>query len=198
MARINDTRTEPPGGWGYVQFETGYSIDGGSLPELVERIIAHRRYRKVGSIDPVEVQIDVERQLCQGLESRFCRGEEGENYEPTIDQTRHITSTKAAALSRTALAFLASDEPPVEKKESERRADICRRCQFNRSASGCACSAFNRVVSALVPKGRHEPGVEMCAACGCTLKAKLLLPLSAIHAGNAGREIKFPKFCWQK
>jgi hypothetical protein len=198
VARLNDTRTEPPGGWRYVQSETGCAIEAGSFPELLEKLAIHRKYKSVGSTDPAEMAVEIENQLCQGLDPRFCRAEEGETYLPTVDQTRSLTSTKATAFSKSVFVFLAGDDPIVSKEVSESRAAICRGCQFNRSAASCACSAFNKLISALVPKKRVEPGVDMCAACGCSLRAKLLLPDAVVQAGNEGRDIRFPSHCWQK
>jgi hypothetical protein len=136
--------------------------------------------------------------LCNGLEPRFCTAEPNEDYRPVEDRTLGLTEEKARALSNTVLSFLAGEDEVVDPVESKRRAAICRGCQFNKQARGCTCSAFHKLVAALVPKKRVEPGLEMCAACGCTLRAKILLPMSAIRAGNEGRNINFPDYCWQK
>jgi hypothetical protein len=196
MPLLNDTRTEPPGGWRYTQFETALRMEGGSLPELTDTVIAHRKYKGLYPQDRDSVQKDIERQLCQMLEPRFCRSEAGEPVDPIIDQTRGLSTDKALALSRTVFEALKQGKF-TGVGESARRADICRRCPFNVSTSGCSCAPFYAAINLLVPKERLEKGVNLCAVCGCSLKAKIILPMEAVTAGNQGQGYKFPSYCWQ-
>lgn len=196
MALLADTRTSPVGGWKYVQPETGLWFYSGSGPEITEKVAEHRRYKGIEPSDHVSVFRDIQRQICSGLAQPACRPEPGENYQPTADIARDLTTDKAIAFSKTVFESIKvlTLEP---KAESERRAAICRSCQFNRPTGTCACSPYWAIVDALVPKKRTEPGLHVCAACGCTLRAKVLLPKEAIRAGNEGRDINFPPHCWQ-
>lgn len=199
MALLVDTLTAPPGGWRYVQPETGCEFNYGSLVETIERVIQHRRYKELTPVDEASVSRDIQRQICSGMEPRFCRAEPGEDYRPTVDLPGTISLKTALAFSAAMFEWVKGGSQLVSKEESERRAAICRGCRFNRHADTCgACAAFYAAVGAVVPKARAEAGLKICGACGCSLQAKVLLPKAAIDASNAGRGIIYPAHCWQR
>ena len=199
MARLIDTRTTPPAGWRYVQPETGCEMTGLSFGDLVETVEKHRRYKETGDASREAIVTDIERQMCTALEPRFCRAEPGEDYRPVVDEPGGLTIAKVTAASLAMMQFLKGGGVVVAKEESERRAAICRGCRFNRNADGCgACNVLYSLVEAIVPHGRREPGLKTCAACGCLLKVKVLMPTVVIEAGNAARAIEYPAHCWQK
>jgi hypothetical protein len=198
MARLTDTRTGPPGGWRYVQPETGAEIIAPSYPALMERVIEHRRYKRIGSVDLTTVTAEVERQICSGVEARFCRAEDGEDYQPTVDVPGGLTISKVTSASAAFIEFLKGGFELVAKAESERRAAICRGCRFNRNADGCgACSFLFKAMELAIPTGRLEPGIKACSVCGCALKAKVLMPRAVIEESNQGRDVRYPSHCWQ-
>lgn len=199
MARLVDIRTGPPGGWRYVQPETGAELFAFSFPELLERVIDHRRYKKVGTLDPNELAAEVERQICSGLEPRFCLAEPGEDFRPIPDHPGGLTVSKVTSASIAFVAFVKGEAAIVEKAESEARAATCRGCRFNRNPDGCgACSALFALLGVAIPKGRAEPGLKACGACGCDLKLKVLMPAAVIEASNKGRGVEYPEHCWQR
>lgn len=199
MAKLNDNRTAPPGGWRYVQPETGAELIASSHPELLERVELHRRYKKVGSLDLAQITADVEKQICMRLEPRFCRAEPGEDFRPIPDHPGGLTVSKVTAASIAFVAFIKGGAQVVEKAESERRAAICRGCAFNRNPDGCgACSTLFSLMEAAIPTSRMESGLKACGACGCALKAKVLMPQAVIDESNRGRGIVYPEHCWQR
>lgn len=198
MARMIDTRTAPPGGWRYVQPETGAELIAPSYPELLERVASHRGYKGVGSLVLLEMAADVERQICSGIEGRFCRAEEGEDHNPIPDHHGGLTVSKIVAASIAFVAFVKSGAKFVDKATSGSRAAICRGCRFNRTPDGCgSCNALFKVIEAAIPKDRLEPGIKACVACGCALRAKVLMPAEVIEASNAGKDVRYPAHCWQ-
>lgn len=200
MARLKDTRTGPPGGWRYVQPGTGCEIIGMSFPELVERVIEHRKWKQIEGDNSLEaVALEVERQICSGIEGRFCNAEAGENYRPIPDHPGSLSVAKVTSASMAFLAFLKGGAELVSPAESAARAAVCRGCRFNRNADGCgACSALFMLMETAIPKARLEHGLKACGACGCALKAKVLMPAAVIAESNRGREITYPAHCWQK
>lgn len=198
MALLVDTRTGPPGGWHYVQPETGAEIVAMSHPELVGRTAEHRRYKGLARQSIAEVTQDVERQMCSRLEPRFCAAEPGEDYRPIPDHPGNLTVSKVVAASIAFVAFLKGGAKIVEKEESESRAKTCRGCPFNRNADGCgACNALFALMSVAIPKDRREPGLKACGVCGCDLSTKVLMPDAVIKESNLGRGITYPPHCWQ-
>lgn len=193
MARLKHLSIVPPGGWRYVQPETAARFTADTLAELTRQVQAHREYKGLPSDT---LALDVECQLCAGLDGDWCRPEPGEDYRPVRDLTAQLTTAMALSLGRAITAFVAGGGALVEKSEAERRAAICRGCPFNKPAKLCACSSVYGVVEALIPKDRKEPGVSVCMACGCSLQAKVNLPAEVI-AASLPEGLVMPQWCWQ-
>lgn len=198
MALIRSFRDVPPGGWRYVQPETGVHFDSDTFEGLVEKIRPHRLYKGIGAED---LEAEVQRQLCVGLSEQECRAEPGEDYRPVRDLTAKLTTRMALGLTRAVTASLlevASGRAAlVSSDEAEARAVVCRGCPFNKPASLCSCSAVYRAIEAAIPRGRELKGISVCMACGCSLQAKANLPLAVVQASNP-LGISFPQWCWQR
>ncbi len=197
MALIRSFRDVPPGGWRYVQPETGVRFAADTFEALVEQIRPHREYK---GIPADELGLEVQRQLCTGLTVAECKPEPGEDYRPVRDLTARLSTGLALSLTRTVAAALgevaAGRFPLVSREEARRRGAVCRGCPFNKPASLCACSAVYRAIEAAIPADRREDGVSVCMACGCSLHAKVNLPLDVVRSGNAP-DVVFPSWCWQ-
>jgi hypothetical protein len=194
MARIRHFPLVPPGGWRYVQPETGARFKGTTFDRLVQEVRAHRAYKGL----PVDtVELDVEHQLCAALSEEWCKPEPGEEHRPVRDRSGELTASHALGLAKALAAFLAAGGQFVERAEVARRAAICRGCPFNKPSKFCACAAAYAAVEALVPKDRREPGISVCMACGCALQAKVNFPLAAI-AASMPEGLVLPTWCWQR
>lgn len=197
MALLGSLTTHPPDGWKYLQRETGVWIYGDIYSELVEHVIAHRRHKGLTPIDPDTVGKEVQRQICLGAFPGVCNAEQDETYVPFKDIGRSLSLDKIEAFSRTLLAWLASGTGFVSKEESSARAATCRSCPFNKTAPACVCTAFFKAINAMIPADRNEDGLKICTLCGCSLKAKVLAPLSVVREGNPPN-LNLPEWCWQK
>jgi hypothetical protein len=202
MAVLKDRWTTPPtsataGGWEYLQFETATRITGWDEVELIDKVIQHRTWKGLLPVEREAVRLDIERQICLGLGPDKCKAEKGEDWHPIIDQARVITSEKIISASKAVFAWLEGGGKFVDKKESERRADICRRCKLNHQPGSCSCSPLYVLIESLVPKERREPHVFVCGVCGCALTAKIVLPENALEASEEGRDLHFPSWCWR-
>ena len=195
MAILRNPRQTPPDGWRYTQFETGARFTGGFLRELADVVIAHRVHKGLTPTDVESVELEIQRQICAGSEGHVCIAENGEDWRPFVDQSRNLNPDKVVEFSRAAYRFVESGGETVPKSESERRAAICRGCQFNRP-SVCVCTPLYKLLDALVPAARREHGLAICGICGCSLTVKVLLPMSTIHDENAAQKYRLPSHCW--
>lgn len=198
MATLRDKRTKPPRGYNYRQQETALEIEGDSLDELVERVIAHRAYKGLLPRDPGTVQLEIERQICTRLGLHECRPEAGDNWTPIKDRVGIPSPMGILAMSKAALDWIRGGGGFVAREESERRAAICRSCPANRPMTGCKCSALFRVVDGLVPADRRLPGIGLCLSCGCTLTVKVNVPLEILRKADEGRDIQYVSGCWMR
>ncbi len=196
MAILNHEKTAPPNGFQYLQRETGSRFEAITGTELVDLVIAHRRWKKLEPTDPATVWLEIQRQICSVMAPGVCQPEPGETYQPFKDNYRNTTSEVVMAASRAAIEWLKTDSPPVTEAESDRRARICHACPLNRR-SFCACTPVYALIDKLVPKSRAIPGLAICGICQCSLKVKVLAPVEVIRESNRNRGLNFPKWCWQ-
>ena len=193
MATLKNSREVPPGGWVYVERETGLRFAEDSFSDLVKRVTDHRNYKGLPVDDVPRL---IEDQICLGLGPDICNPRPGEDYRPIKDLTQNLTSDMAAAANRSLIEFVKGGLQFNDRTESVRRADICRTCPFNKPASGCSCHTIYRMIELLIPKSRQQPGVSVCMACGCSLQAKVNMPDSVVIASNSAATA-FPPWCWQ-
>jgi len=198
MAKYNIPSLTPPGKWWYFQKETRLRIEGEDLIDLKNKVAAHRKYKQLGRLNDEEVWRDIEQQTCERLGSQHCSPEEGEQWQPMEDITQNISMEEIKAFTRAFVEWITSGAELAAKQEAESRAEICRGCQFNVPAKGCwGCEMLYKVAEAAIPADRQIEGVNVCAICGCGLKAKVNVPFSVVEESNRNRNLKYPSYCWQ-
>jgi len=79
MATLKYPNRVPPGGWFYVQPDTGFSQRHGTLVGLVLIIVEHRKANNLEGADYKSVRADIENQICERLRGKrslwtFCEG----------------------------------------------------------------------------------------------------------------------------
>jgi hypothetical protein len=52
-----------------------------------------------------------------------------------------------------------------------------------------------KALDTLVPASRRENGLAICGICGCSLSAKVLMPITTI-LGEYQSKFRFPDYCW--
>lgn len=196
MARLCRPHEAPPDDFIYTQPDTGGRWTGENLSQLVGFVLEHRKWRGLKPDDYDGVRLDIERQICSGMPQGVCQAEEGENYQPFDDKARGLTVESLMDASGAALRFIQSGGALVDKAESERRANICRGCRFNRPSPCAICTPAFKLMTALVPSGRIELGLSACGLCGCSLQVKVLLPIETILSQDASQPYRFPQHCW--
>lgn len=196
MARLRRIHESPPDDFIYTQPETGGRWTGETLDHLVGIVTEHRVWKNLPRATRDEVRVDIERQICSGLPPGYCKPEPGEDYRPIEDKARAITVESILEFSKAAFNFIKSGGEMVTKEESERRAAVCRGCRFNRPSPCVVCTPAYKIIDAMIPSNRIEPGLSACGVCGCALRAKVLLPLATIRANDAEQKLRFPSHCW--
>lgn len=200
MATLKRHREAPPGGFQYFQRETEFTIKAESLGELVDLIIAHRKYKNLHPQDYGNVQLEAERQMCIRLGRLECKPEgRTDKWVPQDNMREHVTMGDVLTFSKAALAFIASGGELAPIEEVERRAKICKTCPLNQPMSGCSCGLFYKAIDATVPRARRLDGLHVCRVCHCSLTAKANLPDNQVAISNEGKDYKWPEQeCWQK
>lgn len=198
MAILASKHTEPPDGFVYTQKETLARMQRDTLLELVEMVRAHRVYHGLKPDDEASVQLDIERQICLGQFPGVCRPEPSEDYRPYKDISRTLTLAKIESLSHVAFEFVRSGAHFVGEEEAERRATICRGCKFNYTPNACLCTPLWKMIAALIPSKRKLEGLRICAICGCSLQAKVLMTDSVLKDADQGNDFRYPDYCWNK
>lgn len=196
MARMKYLRTVPSRGWDYLQKETRLRMEGESLDDLARQVVAHRLYKGLPGLSIEEAKLDIERQICARLSERECVSEGIQDEWTPINDNPTITLSAVIGASKAALEFVASGADLVPEAERSRRAEICKSCPLNLQVRGCRCSLFYKMIDKMIPKERRDPDLFVCSACSCSLQAKTNLPANVIKAGDAGRNIQYPNWCW--
>jgi len=199
MAYLKIPSQQPPGGWIYFQKETRKWFTGDQgLKEMAEEIAEHRRYRELPRATPDEALEDIHEQICNRIGPEHCRPNKGEDWRPIRrDYTRNLDSEMAVGFTKGFLEFVKGHGEMVAEPEVTRRANICLSCPLNMKAEGCAgCTTLYHLINAAIPARRQVGGLEICAACGCGLKAKVNMPRVVIEKADEGRDLVYPLWCW--
>lgn len=200
MARLKFRNEAPPGGWRFFQPETRLMIKGDGPDNLLDLVVAHRKYKHLQPTDRETVWLEIERQLCSRLSERNC-SKEGPNddWVPVKEPERIVDFGAIVGFSRAALEWVGSGRELVSETEAQRRAAICLACPLNLPSEGCLpCSVLYGLIEKSIPKHRRIAGLEVCSICHCTNTAKVHLPESVIRESNRERGLTFPAHCWQK
>lgn len=187
-----NTRDTPPTGWVYVERSTGAQFERNSYDQLLEAVREHREYRGL----PVhETERDVQDQICLTLGEPTCRRSR-QDPAPIRDRTRSLDLDTLMSGSRALFGWLGSGGATVAPSVSQDRAKVCLSCPLNKPVSKCSCSPFYLLLQTAIPKDRTIDGLHVCMACGCSLKAKVLVTDEVIR-GSISPSTDFPKWCWQ-
>jgi hypothetical protein len=187
-----NTRDTPPTGWVYVERATGTHFERNSYDQLVAAVVAHREYRGL----PVhEAERDIQDQICLTLGEPTCR-RAATDPAPIRDRTRGLDVDTLMSANRALFGWLGTGGATVAPSVSQDRAKVCLSCPLNKPVSKCSCSPFYKVLQTTIPKERVIDGLQVCMACGCSLKAKVLLTDEVIKGSS--RNADFPAWCWQR
>lgn len=198
MALLGNPRQTPPvPGFCYTQMETQTRMEHETLGELVDMVIAHRRYKGLTPLDPETVNVEIQRQICAQMPPGICGAEAGEDYKPFNDISRFLTLDKITSFSHAVMEWIRGGRNLVDEEEAIKRAKICLGCPFNKTIASCSCAPLWALIKSVIPAKRQIDNLHICAICGCVNSAAVLMPMSVIAESNRGRDLTFPAFCWK-
>lgn len=194
--KLNATNETPPVGFSYVQFETGHRFIEPDYQTLIEAVIIHRQSNNVPRGTIQEVTEDINDQICQRSPGHVCRGAD---FEPAQLSARTVYD------AMTALAGVWQGVELVPLDESERRADLCRRCFHNNAVTGCFgnCSQAFAELFALMNRNRttsHDSKLMGCEICGCNNAVTVHYPISVLRKSTLDERQKYfnrVPHCWR-
>ena len=129
---FQDTTVMPPGGWRYIQPETGFEFTASTLRVVIQKVAEHRRANGLPVGDPsAEIQDFVCAQLPIGSENCMHEIDAGD-----YALKKHFTMEDVKRFIQAAISALGS-RGLVEQPEAERRAALCASCPLNTTVGGC-------------------------------------------------------------
>jgi hypothetical protein len=148
---------------------------------------------------PIDMEAQMEDQLCQTLPPGWCDWDGGSRPRVPL----YISWGDVETASKTFLDWATQGRPTVDQDEAERRAKICANCYMNKRADGCgqSCRALIRALAGLFlnRKTSVDDQLQTCSACKCYLRAKIYFPLDIIEEHEQPDiQMLLPDFCWLK
>lgn len=217
--RLLDIKTLPPGGFSYIQAETGKHFPGMvGFSEQVAAITAYRRKNKLARSNPGEVTQDLHDFNCARLGNNPDYCSDGtvvvkkKMLDRVVEGAKHVAEVVSAGATGVAVLadWLGDGLQPVPEEQAQVRSDICTgrlngsACPKNQQSGWRVTMAVAQNIHAQMAK-KSEAGIKVegedqlgtCQACGCHLKLKVHVPFRHIHAHTSDEQMsKFPDFCW--
>jgi hypothetical protein len=213
----------PPGGWRFIQKETGWQLpEGLDWHHSVLAIIAHRQAntRFNLSTDYATVADELDRYQCARLanDPNWCVSPDIVNFSERPPLPRQSGDGKNAA---GAAKFLKNTRAgiklwlewfgkgnPVLASEAEERASICLKCprhvrgnmvqRFSKAAVDEIIGVFE-IMKDLNLKTPFDDQLNVCDACDCPMRAKVWCPADLIKSHlRPEAELLLWEKCWLK
>lgn len=181
----------PPEGYRYVDPFDGWISHAWDYFTWVEQQERHMRCN--GREVPLDLGEQMQEQLCLCLPPGWCSYDIPGRARAQMQLDWKDVLRGAESLSR----WMAGGAAMVDKKEAERRAEICTRCYYNVPMSGCSiCQGVVEKLAGKLPSTRSDRYLQSCAACKCSLRMKVHFPLEILDKENPGVQELYPQHCW--
>lgn len=205
--KLNSINTCPPGGFKFWVEETKQWVPNPmvrstghlAIGDLMNELRQHYNANRIEM--PPNLQLLVEDQLCRNLPGGWCN----ESGVPVHDQHNPnwmLDFTRLRQGTETLLRWFVTSRKYVEQTEAERRAAICTSCPNNMTAVGCTSCNLPSIMAVInqIRSGRstsRDAALNACSACGCSLKAKVWLPVDVLRKGTPEQQFSyFTSNCW--
>lgn len=199
MMQFKNKMAIPPKGYDFKDPDTGHRTNRRNYDQWVGDIQEHRVGMNLPKIDPTEAENQNCHKLSNAAAKVFCTGD-GLNATDAV--TLHASDI--ARGTRTILNFKLAGSPLVSQEEADRRAAICSTCYLNvpfRMPCAGMCGELLEVVEKVVGgvRTQNHNDLNACAACKCSLVAKVHVPLEIIKKTESDDiNALYPDFCWCK
>lgn len=190
-----------PGQWRYTVPQTGVLLTDSWWSGLRDKVYAHLRANG----------IEVDDELALVIEDAVCRETRpGSKCAPR--KAKPIAGRHPLPMLMYVNSFLRAvwgalrERRFVPREEAERRAEICRACEFRvESPGGCTgCYTLLKKANELMDKNpiKFEPDEDgtvrdTCQACLCVCHLKVWLTDSVLDASEGAIKPKFHEKCWR-
>lgn len=195
MLHIHNTSLVPPGGWKYVDPDTGHRIGVPTYPAMLNKVAAHRRGNALQPLAEATIQHILCRQASEGV----CGGDAGD--EPPI--YANISGADAINGTKVIFSLVKSGGRLVKPEVAEVRAKICSACpqnvDYNSGCSSCATTLAGFILKiAGKRKTTMDANLKACGVCHCMNKAQVHVPYRHLKKGmTPAMNDLWPKECWK-
>jgi len=202
---LRNPNVTPPGGWRYVDPDTGFAYDRQyhNLLELLDHIMAYRAQNKLAVISGLQAVV----------ENWLCFQPDMERYSKDVPQARRSFSQYISGAKAYARAKLGNDADYLcSQEEAEARGKVCLNCFHNeipKEKSKLEELADVKIAELVGERtSARDRGLFMCSVCSCPLRAKIHFAKWFIEenleqktrylvpSGLPGKDGK-PVYCWQ-
>lgn len=200
MLTMLDRETTPNGGYSYLQSETRTRLTAPTLRLTAETVIKHRQANGIAAGSMDEVMLEIEGQICATAPPGTCRDVQGQVVMSGVN----LSLAQVMQGTATLLDWFSQGREKVSQEIADQRSQTCASCYANKDPDGCgACAGQGlRELADKIVGGkstRYDSYLKACAICGCSVRAKLWLPIELIrkHTLDEQRD-RFPEHCWVK
>lgn len=199
MLSLIDPNTVPPGGFRYLQAETGALLSAPSMPELLAKVRDHRLANHLPI--PLEWKSQVIHWLCGQMPPGICRHVPGTPDIPLPPAHRPLSLVEALSGAKVLGSWLFNGFQKVSQEEADERSKTCAACPFNQPSDGCttcASNALREAVEGVIGKSRSlaHDSIHTCQVCGCNLRVAVWCPKGLLEKHKSGKQENKPGFCW--
>ncbi len=198
----------PPGGYHYVDADTGFEIKGLDYRQVLRKAALHRKSNHLPVPEDFEAQVLTK--WCAKWGPSWCSNAQPpapkdsffKGLRRTIESSRVFRGTAA-------LAKLLSKSNLVSLETMQARAAVCRTCPMRGASSACVgCNAVGKNLHRIITRERvaaaeeavttkDSRGLTACEGCGCYLPAKVWLSAAANQQLTPPAvRAKLPASCW--
>lgn len=169
-----DTNQVPPNGFRYVDPVDGWVDQAWDYQSWVQQQKNHIRAN--GRELPLDLEGDMQHQLCQTLEPGWCNWDS--DSRPRVSTSLGWGDVMNGL--QTFTNWIGSGMAYVSQGEADRRAEICAKCVYNVHVSGC--SVCQKLVEEVVKnkRSKYDSYLKACAICRCFLRAKIHFKINTL------------------
>lgn len=186
------------GGFRITDPATGITSYGLQFQPLLNKIETARKAN--GIPIGLEFEQEIERLCCESYP------DECVEVDPSMPVIRSLSLSDIIRGTQVLVALKLSGGKLVDRKEAERRGEICSRCRFNvKFAKPCSgmCPELDALVRQIVGnQGMHwDQFLHSCSICGCLNSAQCWVPLDVLAKGvtpNMKAQFSNVPECWKQ
>lgn len=197
MLKFTNIRECPSGGFRMFVKETQTWIHGIDWDQYLQKLKDHYRANDL----PIGLLFNAqaEHEACSNSDPSFSYDEDGVKQAARYGPTTYQQFKSATG---TLLQWFLTGKRKTPDEEIERRSKICLTCPLNQKPTECpTCQsgAIRTLIDQFVggKETEWDARLQACRICGCSLKAKIRIPLNIIRDNEPDvAKGAYPEYCW--